>query len=116
STMGFQVPSLFLAVRNRQAVAANMNLWTLPDDDSAAYSWNAADEEVTPFLKSWLGDTPRTSVTVLDLPDADDAPFEDGAFLATGIKPGAAAQIDTILAHVLTHAYFDSPQAWLNEG
>lgn len=116
STLGFQAPSLFLAVRNRQAVAANMTLWTLPGDDSAAFSWKAADEEVTPFLKSWLGDTPGTALTVLDLPDADDAPFEDGAFLATGVKPAAASQIDGILAHVLTHAYVDSPQAWLSEG
>jgi hypothetical protein len=116
STLGFQVPNLFLAVRNWQAVAANMNLWTLPEDDSAAYSWKAADEETTPFLKSWLGDTPRTPLTVIDLPDADDAPFEDGAFLATGVKPGAASQIDGILAHVLTHVYVGSPQVWLNEG
>lgn len=116
STLGFQAPSLFLAVRNRHAVSANMNLWTLPEDDSAAYSWKAADEEVTPFLKTWLGDTPHTAVTVLDLPDAEDAPFEDGALLATGIKPASAAEIDHILAHVLSHAYTDSPQAWLSEG
>lgn len=116
STLGFQAPSLFLAVRNRQPVTANMDLWTLPGDDPAAYSWKAADEEVTPFLKSWLGDSPRTAITVLDLPDADDAPFEDGAFLATGVKPGSAARIDRILAHVLSHAYIDSPQAWLSEG
>ncbi|MGH9590177.1 MAG: hypothetical protein ACRD25_07260 [Terracidiphilus sp.] len=116
SMLGFQAPSLFLAVRNRHMIAPNMDLWTLLDDDSAAYSWNASDEEVTPFLKSWLGDTPRTPVTVLDLPDPDDAPFEDGAFLATGVKPAAASQIDRILAHVLSHAYVDSPQAWLSEG
>lgn len=116
STLGFQAPSLFLAVRNRHMIAPNMDLYTLPDDDSAAYSWKAADEEVTPFLKSWLGENARTAVTVLDLPHADDAPFEDGALLATGVKPAAASQIDRILAHVLTHAYVESPQAWLSEG
>lgn len=92
-----------------------MNLWTLPQDDAAAFSWKAADEEVTPFLKSWLGQQ-RAVVTVLDLPDANDAPFEDGAFLATGIKAGAASQISPILAHALTHGYLRSPEAWLSEG
>jgi hypothetical protein len=116
SKLGFQTPSLFVAVRNKHAVAANMNLWTLPEDDAAPFSWKAAGEEVTPFLKSWLGETPRTPVTVLDLPDANDAPFEDGAFLATGVKPAAAKQISGILAHALSHAYVDSPQAWLSEG
>lgn len=116
STLGFEAPSLFVAVRNRHAAGANMNLWTLPEDDAAAFSWNAAGEEVTPFLKSWLGEKPLTPLTVLDLPDADDAPFEDGALLATGVKPGAAKQIAGILAHGLTHAYIQSPQAWLSEG
>lgn len=116
STLGFGAPSLFIAVRNRHAAGANMNLWTLPEDDAAAFSWNAAGQEVTPFLKSWLGEKPLTPLTVLDLPDADDAPFEDGAFLATGVKPGTAMQIAGILAHVLTHAYVESPEAWLSEG
>ncbi len=116
STLGFETPNLFVAVRDRHAAGANMNLWTLPEDDSAAYSWNAADEEVTPFMINWLGDKPRTALTVLDLPDADDAPFEDGAFLATGVKPAAATQISRILAHALTPAYIQSPEAWLSEG
>jgi hypothetical protein len=116
TTLGFQAPSLFVAVRNLHAVAANMNLWTLPADDSAAFSWKASNQEVTPFLASWLGGKPNTPITVLDLPDANDAPFEDGAFLATGVKPAAASQIDHILAHALTNAYVDSPEAWLSEG
>ena len=116
STLGFQAPSLFVAVRNQHAVAPNMNLWTLAEDDAAAFSWKAADDEVTPFLKSWLGDKPRTAVTVLDLPDANDAPFEDGAFLATGVKAAAATEVSRILAHALTHGYVDSPEAWLSEG
>lgn len=115
-TLGFEAPSLFIAVRNQHAVAANMNLWTMAADDAAAFSWKAADDEVTPFLKSWLGDKPQSAITVLDLPDADDAPYEDGAFLATGVKPAAASQIDRILSHALAHGYVDSPEAWLSEG
>lgn len=115
STLGFEAPSLFVAVRNRHA-AANMSLWTRVENDGAADSWSDADAQVTPFLKNWLGDRPRTELTVLDLPEAGDAPFEDGAFLATGVQAGAAEQISRILAHALTHAYIESPQAWLDEG
>ena len=115
STLGFEVPDLFVAVRNRHALS-NMTLWTVPADDPAVSSWSAGDAEVTPFLKDWFGGEPRTQLTILDLPDVDDAPFEDGPFLVTGILPGAADEIAGILAHALTHAYLQSPQAWLNEG
>lgn len=115
TTLGFEVPSLFVAIRNHHA-GPDMNLWTLPADDDAADSWTAAASQVLPFLKSWLGDRPRTDLTLLDLPDPDDAPFEDGAFLVTGIRSGTAGQLDGILAHALTHAFIQSPRAWLSEG
>ncbi len=115
STLGFEVPSLFLAIRNQHALS-NMTIWTVPADDPAVSSWSAGEAEVTPFLKDWLGDKPGTQLTILDLPDVDDAPYEDGPFLATSILPGAASQIAGILAHALTHAYVQSPQAWLDEG
>jgi hypothetical protein len=115
-TLGFGAPSLFVAVRNHHAVSENMDLWTLPEDDSAAFSWKAADTEVTPFLQSWLGEKPLGAVTVLDLPAPDDAPFQEGALLVTGVKAAAAADIDPILARALTHAYTQSPRAWLGDG
>ncbi len=114
-TLGFESPSLFIAIRNHHA-GPDMNLWTLPTDDSAVLSWTAAANEVLPFLKNWLGDRPRTDLTLLDLPDPDDAPYEDGPFLVTGIVAGPAAQLDGILAHSLTHAFIQSPRAWLSEG
>ncbi len=115
STLGFEAPSLFLAIRNHHALN-NINLWTVPADDPAVSSWSAADTMVMPFLKGWLGDKPSRQLTILDLPDVDDTPYEDGPFLATGVMPGAASRIANILAHALTHAYLQSPQAWLNEG
>ena len=115
STLGFEAPSLFVASRTPHQ-ATNTTLWTLPIDEPAASGWAESTARVTPFLQSWLGQRPRAQLTVLDLPDPEDAPFETGALLATSIRIAAADQLDGILAHALTHAWMQSPRAWLSEG
>ena len=119
SSLGFLAPSLFVAVRAAHA-AQNLTAYTTADDDISVQSWLTEDAAVTPFVQEWLGRRPRSQVTLLDLPDPDDAPFETGALLATSLHTGAAGQLDGALVHTLTHAYLASPQAsppaWLNEG
>jgi hypothetical protein len=114
-TLGFEAPSLFLAVRTSRT-ATNTNLWVLPDDEGAVDSWSAAATTVTPFLQGWLGQRPRSQLTLLDLPDAQDLPYETGSMLATAIRPAAADQLNGVMAHALTHAWMGSPRAWLSEG
>jgi len=115
AVLGFEAPSLFVAIRKPHP-GANLTAWTLPEDDISAQAWTAASAEVTPFLQSWLGQRPRSQLTLLDLPDPQDAPFETGALLATTIRPANPDQLDGILAHALTHAWMQSPRAWLSEG
>ena len=115
TTLGFEVPSLFAAAREAR-MAANTTIWTKADDELAVPSWTAAIRAVTPFLQGWLGNTPRTELTILDLPDPDDAPFETGALLAAAIRPMPAEALDSAMTHALTHAWMDSPRAWLSEG
>jgi hypothetical protein len=115
STLGFEAPSLFVAVRTPYA-ATNTIIWALPEDQISVPAWTAATGAVTPFLQGWLGQRPRSQLTLLDLPDPEDAPFETGALLATSIRPASAEQLDGILAHALTHAWMQSPRAWLSEG
>jgi hypothetical protein len=97
-----------------------MTVWTRPEDEPAVASWTAAATAVTPFLQGWLGQRPRAQLTLLDLSEPQDAPFETGAMLATAIAiPGSQAdpeQLNGILAHALTHAWVQSPRAWLSEG
>ena len=71
---------------------------------------------MTPFLQGWLGQRPRAQLTLLDLPDPQDAPYETGALLATSLHEAPADQLDGVLAHALTHAWMQSPRAWLSEG
>jgi hypothetical protein len=114
-TLGFEAPSLFVAIRTPHA-AANTAIWTLPEDESAVQSWSDAATAVTPFLQSWLGASPRSQLTLLDLPDPRDLPYETGSMLAMAMRAGPAEQLDGVLAHALTHAWMESPRAWLGEG
>ena len=119
TTLGFEAPSFFVAVR-KAVKAENATLWTLPADEPAARDWTAATEAVTPFLQAWLGEHPRSQLTVIDLPDADDAPFETGAMLAAPIHEATADELDEVMAHGLTHAWLETethaPPEWIDEG
>jgi hypothetical protein len=115
ASLGFEAPSLFLAVRTAHQ-ATNTTLYTIPDDDSAVEGWASAAAFVTPFLQSWLGQAPRSQLTILDLPDPDDAPFETGPLLVTAVRQATPDELDGVFAHALTHAWMSSPRAWLSEG
>ena len=123
STLGFEAPSLFVAIRTSHT-GPNLTAWALTEDNVAVSFWTDAATAVTPFLKGWLGLQPRSPLTLLDLPDPDDAPFEIGALLAAPLREphSKANALNGILVHALTHAWLltpNSPQpphVWLNEG
>jgi len=113
--LGFEAPSIFVAARASHQ-APNTTLWTLPADEAAVPAWTSAAAAVTPFLQGWLGEKPRSQLTILDLPSPDDAPFETGSLLVTAISQGTPDQLTGVFAHALTHAWMNSPRAWLSEG
>ena len=123
TTLGFEAPSLFVAIRTPHP-GANTTVFALPEDEAAVEAWTTAATEVTPFLQGWLGQRPRSQLTLLDLPDPQDAPFETGALLATAIRQASPDQLDGFLIHALARAGMNSPQspnspqppAWLSEG
>jgi hypothetical protein len=125
TTLGFEAPSLFVAIRAPHT-GANLTAWALPEDTVAVSFWTAAATAVTPFLEGWLGKQPRSQLTLLDLPDPEDAPFETGALLAAPLRePGSKAYpnaLNGVLVHALTHAWLLAPSSpqpppvWLNEG
>jgi hypothetical protein len=115
AALGFEAPSLFVAIRTPHA-ATNTTIFTLPENEPSVLNWTTAAATITPFLQGWLGQRPRSQLTLLDLPDPQDAPFETGALLATSIRQAEPDQLENILAHALTHAWVQSPRAWLSEG
>ena len=115
SVLGFEAPSLFLATRTGHP-ATNTTLWVRPESEANVAAWSSAAKDVTPFLQSWLGMNPRSQLTILELPEDGDIPFETGAMLATPVRAAAADVLDSVMAHALTHAWVMSPRAWLSEG
>lgn len=119
ATLGFESPSLFVAMR-KPIEAGNVTLWILSINETAAKDWVAAASAVKPFLEDWLGSHPRSKLTILDLPDPDDVPSETGPATFTPIRTEPVSQVQSLMAHALTHAYLDSPTAappaWLDEG
>lgn len=118
-TLGFEEPSVFVAVRKAHT-EPNVTAWVTPDNEVAVRTWLDAASAVTPFLERWLGPHPNARLTLLDLPDPDDAPYETGAMLAASLHEVEADRLNGVLAHALTHAYI-SPGVkptppWLNEG
>ena len=113
--LGFEAPSLFLASRNSHP-ATNATLWTRPESDRNVPAWAKAAADVAPFLQSWLGVRPRSQLTILELPEDGDIPFETGAMLATPVRAATPDLLDGVMAHALTHAWVMSPRAWLSEG
>jgi hypothetical protein len=106
---------LFLAQRHR-TTGNSVEVYAGADKDLAAQAYLKAASQVTPLLRTWLGEQSKRPLSILDLADLDDAPFEERATLYTGLQPAAAPQLTDPLSHSLAHAYFVSPRPWLNEG
>ncbi len=125
TTLGFLAPSLFVAIRTAHP-GTNLTAWATPEDNVSVVFWTMAATAVTPFMQGWLGQKPRSQLTLLDLPDADDAPFETGALLAAPLRESSpksgSGQLTGTLVHALTHSWLTAPNApqplptWLNEG
>jgi len=115
STLGFEAPSIFLASRTSHPIT-NATVWTRPESEPNLRTWSNAAADVTPFLQGWLGQKPRSQLTILDLPEDGDIPFETGSMLATPVRAAAPEVLEGVMAHALTHAWVMSPRAWLSEG
>jgi len=115
ATLGFEAPSIFLASRASHPVT-NATIWARPESERNLPTWSNAAADVTPFLQTWLGQQPRSQLTILDLPEDGDIPFETGSMLATPVRAAPAEVLEGVMAHALTHAWVMSPRAWLSEG
>lgn len=115
SILAFESPSLFVAVRTAHP-GANLIAFTAPEDEVAVKSWITAASDVSPFIERWLGSQPRRQLTLLDLPDPDDVPWETGCLLLVSLRASPPEELSGVLAHGLTHAWMSPGPFWLNEG
>jgi hypothetical protein len=112
--LGFDTPSLFIA--HRTASEGNgVRVLATDQDTGSAERYIAAGALAEPLISTWLGKQ-HSTVTILDLPEADDAPAETGDLLATPLSTDDAPHLAPVLVHALAHGAFHSPRIWLNEG
>jgi hypothetical protein len=119
ATVGFEAPSLFVALRKAHT-GPGLTAWTLPENEVNVEAWTTEAAAVLPFIESWLGQRPLSQLTLLDLPDPEDAPYATGALLAASLRMEPRDPLDGMLVHAFTQAFTcssaQSPPAWLSEG
>ncbi len=113
--LGFESPSLFVTTEAAHQ-GTHLTVYSVPEDEASAKIWLSAAADVSPMIERWLGPDPRTQLTVLDLPDPEDVPWESGPLLAIPVRDGPPDQLASVLSHAMTHAWMAPGPYWLNEG
>lgn len=114
-TIGFQELSLVLA-RRQLSRQDHADVFALPNHSANVAGWLKAVAAVTPLVQSWLGPKPTVPLTIIDLPESDDAPAQVGTALLAPLTKASPSALDAPIIHALAHAYFTSPRGWLQEG
>jgi hypothetical protein len=113
--LGFASPSLFLVTRTARE-GDGVKVFARTEDVANAQAYMNAATIVAPLIHRWLGTEPRGLLNIVDLPERGDAPFEDGDVLFADVRSTEPGKLTDALIHSLTHLYFRSPYAWLQEG
>jgi hypothetical protein len=111
-TLGFRTPSLFVTDR-AGTVTTDSLISAVTDRYDALPNYAAAAAKVKPLLAEWIGPGPLGMLNILDHPGQ---PFEDDTLLVAPMHASDPAGLASPLLHSLTHAWFRSSQAWLDEG
>jgi hypothetical protein len=94
------------------------NIYHLAEHNSQAEDYALALDEVSPFIEKWLGDHREKrgqKAEVIELPDADDAPFESGATLLMPLSDNQNAALMSAIQQ-MTHIAFPASRAWIHDG
>lgn len=124
---------VFVMARGLSTQGKDVLVHYLPQHKSGADDFGLALDETGPTVGGWFGnrrtgdhgsgdhgsgdrgEKPGADSEVIDLPDADDAPYESGNVL---LMPLNASDTEYLLAAVRlqTRAAFPSPRPWIAEG
>jgi hypothetical protein len=113
--LGLASPSLFLLARTARE-GNGVRVFARTEDVANAQAYISAASTVTPLINRWLGSEPRGVLNIIDLPEPEDAPFEDSDVLFANVQVTEPGKLTDVLIHSLTHLYFRSSYAWLQEG
>src|SRR6266702_2190107 len=97
-----------------------LNVSYLPDHKAAAENYLLAGDLALVFVRQWFeisGEKPETmKAEVVDLPDPEAAPFENGKLLLAPLNGRDFALARLTAVHQRTHAALYSPRPWIYEG
>lgn len=110
--MGFRGLSLFLTEKASTTTDGAL-LRAVTDQDGVLQRYAEAAAKVQPLLMDWLGTSP---LQPLDILDHEGQPFEDDALLVTPLRVAEPFELTPVMVHTLSHAWFGSSHAWLDEG
>jgi hypothetical protein len=113
--LGFATPSVFLAHRALET-GNGLKLYARQSNAAATQSYMTAASILSSQMADWLGAKVKTELSVLDPAEAQDSPFEERSLLVTDIANVDPKRLLGPMSHALTHAYFQSPRPWLEEG
>jgi hypothetical protein len=108
----------FVAAPYSQIDGKDVVIHYLPDHKAGADDYSSAVEEVSTLISKWFGDHRQSAdvkAHVVDLPDANDAPFESGNMLLTPLS-GSDTKLLLSATQKLTNIYFPSPRSWIHDG
>jgi hypothetical protein len=83
--------------------------------EGAASDYAVAAEKVEPWLEEWFN-KPTSKIEVVEIPEADAAPFDAGTVLFTPLNTRDSKSVEAAMAHQLGHAMVHSPRRWISEG
>jgi hypothetical protein len=113
--LGFATPTVFLAHRALET-GNGLKLYARQSDAAATQSYMTAASILSSQMADWFGAKVKTELSVLDPAEAQDSPFEERSLLVTDIANVDPERLLGPMSHALTHAYFESPRPWLEEG
>jgi len=115
--IGFRMPSLFIVSAPLVASTEKtlpMHAYTTHPELLAPYV--TATTQVLPLLTDWLG-APQP-LTLIDLPENNDQPFETNGTLALGLQSAQPSELTLQMVHALARVPAGDipPRAWMDEG
>ncbi len=114
--LGFAPLSFFVMSAAEQSMPG-LDIYSRADNKAAVSIYQTVFTQTRPMVEQWLGTHPKRPVVLVDLPDANDLPFEERNILFLPLQTNATDDtVGPVMAHMLGHAYFISPRVWLNEG
>ncbi len=114
TNLAFTVPMLVTGTFTRSE-APPVVVYSLQGHSQSAAVFTQAAGAVMPFITGWFG-VPKRSVRIIDMPEANAAPFESGLMLSSPLQGTDPKLAEMLLAHQLTHSAFRSPRPWIDEG